>query len=259
MDFLKKHYDKVLLAVTLLLLIVAVVYLSFRLSELGQEGGTIQTKGAPVPALDITVYTNAIASLENPPRWSLAAPDLFGQPPGPPVDGGPGTNLPPETPQVYLLRVAREPFKLLFKAYTGNGSNIQINFRDFTKTFFVPAVGDFVQDRFENTGYKITKFERKTTNVVTNVGMVEQDVSELTLKHEGEEPILLKLRQETEQKEPVASIRCGTSTQSRKMARGQRFNCGGKTYIVVDMNQTQMIIVEAESGKKHTIGVTGSR
>ncbi len=264
MDFLKKHYEKVVLTVALLLLIVAAVYLAFQLGETGESAGPVRTTGETVPVLDISTYTNAIAFLNNPPQWFMIVPDLFGQPPSAPPRPPAGTNDLDGGPPVSLLRVAREPFKPRFYAYSWDaqkkeGYNFQINFRDFRKSFFVPAVGKYVQDDFENTGYKITKFERKTTNVVTNVGSQELDISELTLKHEGEEPILLVWGKEAEQKEPVAIVQCIESAQTLKVARGQRLACAGKTYIVVDINQTQMIIVDTESGKKHTIGLTGSR
>jgi hypothetical protein len=267
MDFLKKHFEKVAVALALLLLIIVAIWLSYKLSGLDQGGAAIRTKGAPVAPIDVTPYQNAINSLGNPPQWSMAAPDLFGQPPSAPVvlvD----TNRPDGGPPVYLLRVMREPFKLLFKAYTGSGGNFQINFRDFRKTFFVSSVGEFVKDRYEtvgseNTGYRITKFDKKVVSVYdpSISANVEKDVSEITLQHEGEAPIKLVLRQEAEQQEPVVLIRCASDPQTieNKKARGQRFVCERKTYIVVDITQTQMILLEPESGKKHTIGLTGSR
>lgn len=264
MDFLKKHFEKVVLTVALLLLIVTVVYLAFKLGETNEGTGPVRTTGEPVPPLDISTYTNAISSLGNPPQWSKIEPDLFGQPPVIRSSGPTGEVV--EGLPVSVLRVAREPFKLLFKEYSWDaqkkeGYNFQINFRDFRKSFFVQSVGKPVQDDFENTGYKIVKFERKFVEFDDpQLGRkVEKDVSELSLQHEGENPILLVWGQEAEEKEPVALIQCAGGTQTRKVARGQKFVCGGKTYIVVDMNQTQMIIVDTESGKKHTIGLTGSR
>jgi hypothetical protein len=160
-----------------------------------------------------------------------------------------------------LTQVLRQPFKLLLMAYSGNGDNFQINFLTRARTFVVPAVGDAIKDQFGDTGYVIKKFERKTIMVQdpTVGGQREEDVSELTIQHEGEAPILLVLGRITEEKEPVAVILCKGNTQPQQVSRQQQFDCGNKTYIVVDITETQMIIVEPQSGERHTISVGGSK
>jgi hypothetical protein len=259
MDFLKKHYEKIVLSVALLALILTALYLALQAGEFG--AGVVQPvpKGERVAAVDVSPYANALTALSNPPQWNMASRDLFGRGV---LTSGP-IEMPTNTfdggPPVLLLAVKREPFKLLLKAYSWDAGkraayNIQLNFRDFRKTFFVPAVGDFVQDRWENTGYKIASFTQKTTNIVTNVGRQDVDISELALQHAGEKPITLVLGREAEEEEPVAVFRCGTDLQDRSVRRGQRFACEGATYIVVDINSRQMIIVDAQSEeKKHVI------
>lgn len=263
MDFLKKHFEKVILAVALLVLIVSATLMALRVGALGTEveAVAIRTfKAEPVQPMDLSKYSNAIASLAQPVLWTNYPGNPFGPafaqtqevvivaPPPPPV-----------AVPVQLVRVQRELFKLRFMAYSGAGENFQLNFQFRPLSFFVHAVGDYVRNRQENTGYKIISFERKTTNVVTDVGPREVDVSELTLQHEGEEPIRLVLNREAVQREPVATIRCVADMRTLQVRRGQRLDCGAKTYIVVDINQTQMVIVDAQSEEKHTIGLTPAR
>ncbi len=257
MDFLKKHFEKVTLVVALLVLIAVAAVLVWKASNLGEQQFQPTRRGQPATGVDTTPYVAAMEILKNPARWvaprnPFAVGDIGGTIEAPVVSNG---------PPVALTKVLREPFKLLFKAYSWETAkqrpyNVQINFRDFTRTFFIRAVGDFVtdpNDRLANTGYKITKFERKSTNVVSNVGQEELDVSEITLLHENEKPIVLPLGREAEEQEPVAVIRCAMDMQSSQVRRAQRFSCGDKTYIVVDINSTQMIIVDAKSEKREVI------
>jgi hypothetical protein len=258
MDFLKKHFEKVALAAGLLLLIASAVYLSFRLNEVNQPPAPINVKGPAAPPMDLTTYAKAIESLNSPPQWKSSGQDMFSpvkaEAPLPPPE------IPTNGPPVVLLRVVREPFKLLFKAYIGEGRTFQLNFQFRPRTFFVEKVGDYVEDRFENTGYKLIKFGKKIIEVEDpQIGRkTAKDVSELTIQHEGEDPITLVLGREAQQQEPVALVQCGSGAQSFKVRRGQRFSCAGKTYIVVDMTPTQMIIVDEQTKEKHTIGPSGS-
>lgn len=260
MDFLKKHFEKVALAVGLLLLIASAIYLSLRLGEVNQPPGQINIRGEAAVPMDLTPYAKAIESLNNPPQWHDAGP-IFTPPGIIVVDNGSPPPPPPTNCLPQVLRIVREPFKLRFFSYTGEGHNFQINFRDFRKSFFVSSVDDYIKDKFEDTGYKIIKFEKKIVEEIDpNINApVVKDISRLTIQHEGEDPIVLVWGQQAEQKEPVAVVRWGENPQPFKVRRGQRFNCAGKTYIVVDMDSKQMIIVDEQSKEKHTIGLTGSR
>jgi hypothetical protein len=258
MDFIKKHYEKVVLAAALLALIGSAAFLAFKASALSQEvAETIRSpkpKGRPLEPTDIGPYTNAIACLQAPPVWADAA-DMFAT--GDrlisetrPVVEGP---VHPKDP-VVLLGISRRPFKLMFKSYMGEGQNFAVNFLTRSRTFFVAEVGMEIADQFERTGYFIKKFVR--TNEVQNipgVGPREVDTSFLIIQHEGDEPITLVLNRPTEEKEPVASVQCAEGNQTYAVSRGQKFDCSGKTYIVVDITSTQLIIMDKQSREKSTI------
>jgi hypothetical protein len=71
MDFVKKHYEKILLSVVLLGLVGALVFLPFLIisdqdTQRRMKEGIISRKVAPLPALDLTRETNVSARLQSP-------------------------------------------------------------------------------------------------------------------------------------------------------------------------------------------------
>jgi len=71
MDFVKKHYEKILLSVVLLGLVGALVFLPFLIisdqdTQRRMKEGIIHVKVAPLPALDLTRETNVFERLESP-------------------------------------------------------------------------------------------------------------------------------------------------------------------------------------------------
>ena len=101
MDFIKKHYEKIVLAVALVALIGSAAFLAFKVSALSEEVTDAirsRPKGKPLEPVDIGIYTNAIACLQAPPMWN-DGPDMFHTgdivkapaggdvPPGPPPPG----------------------------------------------------------------------------------------------------------------------------------------------------------------------------
>jgi hypothetical protein len=253
MDFLKKHYEKVALAVVLVALIASAIFLALRISALSSEPppNPVVGKAARAPHAVFGAYSNALEALAQPPLWTNESGfDRVGQSYMPDV-----TNRTTEFP-VVLMGVVRKPFKLLFKIYSYDadakeGYNYQINFQFRARTFFIRGIGDLIKDRYEDTGYKITKFEKKsaTVNDPTLGGQHEKDVSELTVQHEGGKPVVLVLGQESEDEEPVAQVRCGPAGATREYRRGQSFECERKTYRVfdIDIDLKQMIIIDTQT------------
>jgi hypothetical protein len=261
MDFLKKHYEKIALAVVLVALIVSAIYLALNISAISSEPppNPVVGKTALAPHAEFGAYSNALNALAQPPLWT----NTVGFDPILP-NGGTFTERPVITNEfpVYLLGVVRKPFKLLFKIYsydasTNEGYNFQINFQFRSRTFFISHVGDWIKDRYEDTGYKITKFEKKSTmvNDPTLGREHEKDVSEITVQHGTEKPVLLVLGQESEDQEPVAQVRCDVGGLTREYRRGQSFECERKTYRVfdIDMDQKQMVIIDAQTQEQHII------
>lgn len=265
MDFLKKHYEKIVLAVALVTLIVSAIYLALQVNTLSSEGPTARTSTRVTPSLHVplTTYSNAIDALAEPSLWTNAGRLFIPIPVGPVIALPPvtGTNTPPPEFPVSLVSVVRKPFKLLFMTYsldaTNGGYNFQINFQFRSRTFFIPAVGDVIKDHYEDTGYRIVTFERKSVLVddPTLGTKRDKDVSELTVQHEGNPPVILVLNRESEDQEPVALARCAGDPQTGEYRRGQLLTCKGVTYkvISIDINPNRMVIVNTQTQEQHTI------
>lgn len=262
MDFLKKHYEKVTLAAALILLIVSAVLLALKVSALStalEEPTRRSLKPALTPHTSLQVYSNAIQAVADPPVWStnvsltIFSATTYVAPKNIDITGA--TNGLP-----ILLAVVHKPFTLLFKTYSydadkGEGYNFQANFQFRARSFFIRAVGDLIKDRYEDTGYKVVKFEKKSKTVddPVNGAKHEIDVSELTVQHPGNKPKALVLGQAGVEEEPVAQIRCDVASPTREYRRGQLIQCTGKTYKVVDIDLKQMVIVDAQTGDNYTI------
>ncbi|HTS18389.1 MAG TPA: hypothetical protein VMP11_12510 [Verrucomicrobiae bacterium] len=261
MDFLKRHYEKLLLAAALVALIASAVYLAMSVGQVSNEEPMARSgsRAGATPHLNLETYSNAWTLLSEPPSWTNGNPFLRVDVPPPAVTNtNPGAA--PEFP-VVLLSLTRKPFKLLFKTYSFDpsrgGYNFQINFQFRARTFFIPAVGDVIKDHYDDTGYTITKFEKKSITVddPTVGGKREKDVSELTVQHDGGNPVVLVLNKESEDQEPVANVRCTKDGQTGEYRRGQTLTCGGTTYKVfdIDTNSKQMIIVDTQTQEQHII------
>ena len=73
MDFLKKHYEKITLAVALILLIVSAVVLAMKVSALSSaldDAPRRAPKPQLMPHVVLQVYSNAFQALADPPQWS---------------------------------------------------------------------------------------------------------------------------------------------------------------------------------------------
>jgi hypothetical protein len=261
MDFLKKHYEKIVLAVTLVALIVSAVLLAMNVgtlsSQLAEEPNYVPAV-APAPHAVLETYSNAVQLLSKPSLWTNEINPFVNTtiPPTP-------TNtvvVPTNDFQVVLMNVVRKPFKLLFMTYSydanaGTGYNFQINFQFRSRTFFTRSIGDPIRDRYEDTGYLITKFEKKSKIVDDPLlgSKREKDLSELTVQHEGGNPVVLVLGLESEDQEPVAEVRCHADGAIKEYRRGQSIECDRKTYKVVDITLQQMVIVDAQTQEQHII------
>ncbi|HUJ72015.1 MAG TPA: hypothetical protein VLZ30_07210, partial [Verrucomicrobiae bacterium] len=88
-------------------------------------------------------------------------------------------------------------------------------------------------------------------------GNHEKDVSELTVQHAGDNPVVLVLGQEAEEKEPVAQVRCTSTGPIGDYRRGQLIECQRRTYrvvdIVVDSDPKRMVIVDTQTQEQHII------
>lgn len=84
MDFLKKNYEKVLLSVVLLGLVVAVAYLPVKISQekqkLDEMRISLTPKAKPLPALEMTNENAALKLMADPPSVNFSTPNRLFNP-----------------------------------------------------------------------------------------------------------------------------------------------------------------------------------
>jgi hypothetical protein len=85
MDFLKKHYEKILLSVVLLGLVGALVFMALiipseqeKVREIGE--GIISGRVVPLPELDLTQQSNVVERLQSPYRLDFDTPNRLFNP-----------------------------------------------------------------------------------------------------------------------------------------------------------------------------------
>lgn len=266
MDFLKRHYEKLVLAVALLVLIGTAGYLANKVNDLRKQVQDaplrMPTKGRPVHPVPMDVYHRELARLKNPVLWTLPAGTMF---PNNPVPTDNGTNNPPPPPppnkDIFLRQVIREPFRLRFDAYNWDSIKkeahaFQINLPLRRRTYFVENLGQPVPEPGVTNRYVLVKFEKKSALVaVPGMDPIERDVSELVVQRTGEEPILLVLGRITEPN-PEVQVQCGKDPERLRLRVGGTFECDSRTYKVVDIAPTQMVIEDLKNGEKLPIPLT---
>jgi hypothetical protein len=266
MDWLKKYYEKLSLAGALLLLIGVAGGLLLKINSLNEEINQSlhpELANRPTPPISLTTYSNTAAALQSPPQWTNSQPAaLF-----PPVlvvvsvtKTTPVTTAEPPKPLLTLESTFRRPFPLQFKRYTYDakkniGKNFQINLTTQNYTFFIDRTDTEIADRHIKTGYRIIKFEHKTVMVdVSGIGKRETDVSELTVKREGEDPIVLAQGRTATFPKWHARIHC--SDKSIECSTGETFESGERTYKVLDVTNKAVVLQDLKSGEKQTLSVS---
>lgn len=262
MDFLKKHFEKLALALALLILIVSGIYLAFKVGQNRDDSGARTQRGKAVPPMAIDVFTNALASLKFPPQWTNVPFDPFNtQPRGADVEIHLPTQIVAQA-TIHLDKVVIRKFSLIFKSYSWDedkqvGRNFQINMARYDRTFMITEKGR-IEDQYEKTAYTITDFVRITTNIFdSSVGStLPVDISELTVQSDDNavKPKVLVLNVAALEDEPIATIRCNDG-EPVNVRRGAEIECGKNKYKVFDITPQKMIIKDTESGRERTIRV----
>ena len=261
MDFIKKHFEKILLATTLVVLLGVALVLWRKVDTLSEQvaAGLSGPTGKTNLALTRTAeYSNTIAAIQAPANWKTSPLDPFHTgieiyTPPPTNTNGPVKPILPVKPFV-LKTITRKPFRMIFKSYTGLGENFAVS--EGKRTFFISKVGDKIWSSIDkyDTGFVVSKFEKKESLIdVPGIGKHLRDTSELTIQRGTEPPILLVLNRITEEREPEAVIICQLDNLDLPVRKGQHVVCGGKLYNVVDITLKQVLIVDDETREKLTI------
>jgi hypothetical protein len=268
MDLLKKHIEKVALAIALVALIGSGAYFALSVGKLtGSIQNAISSHRPPKPTvqpLNISPYSNALVELTTPFEWAAMQQNPFLGWPTNAFEQSLVDTGKVETGRVQAvfsyIAIEHLPFQLLFRAYSWDPEkqrayNFQVNFIDQARTFFVAEVGKPIADRYHNTGFRIVNFQRVLTNVTDNVGEREVDMSLLTIQHADDTPIVLPLNKITTQSEPIGVLKIWGESQPRRLRAGQSFESLGQKYNVVDITPKQMLILDTQSKENKPVAV----
>ena len=266
MDFIKKHFEKILLTGALLVLIGVAGFLAWKVEKLSAEvnaGLKAPERERGLTFTPTVTYSNAMVGLKTPAAWRTNSTDPFHTEieivkaptvvtntiiKSVPIVG-------PKQPFA-LVKITRMPFKLVFKSYSGQGENFAIN--EGKRTMIVSKAGDKIWSSVDkyDTGYVVTKFELKKVQIeVPGISGAQRmhDVSELTIQRGSEPSIVLVINRVTEERDPEAVVTCLSDNQEMPVRKGQSVACGGKIYNVVDISLRQVIIVDDQSKEQFKV------
>jgi len=156
---------------------------------------------------------------------------------------------PRSDPDLVLLKVNRQDFELLFRAYawdevTKQARSFQLNTR--SRTFFIGKVGDEITLAKDKV-YKLIKFEKLQETVeVAGIGPQVRDASRVTISLPGQEPIVLPVNKRV-QPNPTAEIKCRAKDEPLTVKVGDSFACARVAYKVVDISPTQVILTTPDN------------
>jgi len=272
MEFLKKHYEKIALAIVSLLLMATALTLVNKLGFDGSELPDIEKNLSPAKPLDTNELMQISTLLKNPPAWrtndgprpfipeawNWDGKDLF------PLDEPPKQPTDIRDPADELdWWVASRAFPVKFMAVTsgaGASAVFQINIAG-TGSKFV-KIGDApvkqpiygVVEEFSVLRYE----EKKVEWFNPRIGAKQvSDISELVLQRKSAgivKEILLVVGKQATESDPVARYQSSaTGEWSGDLKKGSKFAYKGKTYELVrlDINLPQLIFKDVQTQKEY--------
>lgn len=161
---------------------------------------------------------------------------------------------PPFWQKLRLKEFTQTKFRVLLSAYTGDpldpaSLTFQINTLDVNQPTQFLKLGD----KIEGTKFKLDKFEFKS--FVTENG-VKTDISELTVVNtETGDSVLLVLEKIANSPDSFAVFSYLIDGSEYKVQLGKSFTLPplNTQYNVVDINSSQAVIQDAQTGEKHTV------
>ena len=172
-------------------------------------------------------------------------------------------SFPQASDYITYLGPKRQPFYLRFLGYTksGDGSyTFQININDFDYTYFVRE-GQQIASGARKENYFVDKFEFEETEEFDSSthSKRKKEVSRLFV-HRGDDPTPIKLtyKQVAVDTLPRARLRNEFEKNARGgaeqvVAKGDEFQMRGKTYKVVDIKETEVIIADTLAQQEFVI------
>lgn len=272
MEFLKKHYEKIALAIVSLMMIATALTLVGRLGFDGSKPPAIDINISPAKPLDTNELMQIATLLKNPPSWrtndgprpfipepwNWNGKELFPAtepPPTPVVAGDPADELQwwmaSRTFPMKFMSVASEVgTNKVFAINPGAGGTRFVKIGD-------PPIRQLIYGTMEE--FTVLRYEEKKVewfNPAIGAKTVT-DVSVLTLQRKSAgvtKEIPLVVGKQVLESEPVARYQSSaTGEWSGDLKKGSKFSYKGKTYELVrlDINPPQLIFKDVQIQKEY--------
>ena len=256
MDFLKKHYEKLLLALVLVGLVVAIAYLPFKISSEKQSLEDLRTslthpKVKPLTNLDLSVPSNTLQRMDvpvvvdfsepnrlfNPRRWLKTADNRL----IPAETAGPRTAVVTNIAPLYL-RLTLDNVNVTADNTARYGIGVE------RQNAAKPA------DRAKKQTYVKLKEGNDIFALESVQGKPEDPTSiTLTLKDTGEAAVITKEKPFARVDGYMADLKYPPESKSFTQRRvGSSINLNGEEYKIVAISQNE-VVLSAPNQKKWTI------
>lgn len=258
MEFLKKHYEKVLLSVVLVGLTVAAAWLPIMVSSVRQAlqdatSGYVNPKVKPLPALDLTTNEMALKRLIQPPKFASAA--ATGHSVFNPLkwrkkaDGTPVPDLDTGLNALSVTNIVPLYLIVEYKGTRDSGDNLRYNFV-VTRQAATNTAGQHPVQRTTALGAKNDVF------ILKDIKGPKEDPSEFILELND-----FKTTVSVSKEQPVRYL-AGYSAdfyyeiEKRsylKQRVGQKLNLAGSAYNIVAIQQGDVTLEDSKTKKRTTV------
>ncbi len=257
MEFLKKHYEKVLLSLVLVGLTVAAAWLPIKVSSVRQAlqdatSGYVNPKVKPLPALDMTTNEMALKRLVQPRKFALADPghSVFN-----PIkwrkkpDGTPVPDLDTGLNALSVTNIAPLYLIVEYKGPRDAGDNLRYQFV-VTRQAATNVAGQRPVQRTAALGAKNEVF------ILRDIKGPKEDPSELIL-----ELTEFKATVSVTKEQPVRYLAGYAADFYYEMEKrsflkqraGQKLNLAGSAYNIVAIQQGDVTLEDSKTKKRTTI------
>lgn len=272
MEFLKKHYEKIALAIVSMMMISTALILVNKLGFDGAEAPAIDKNIAPAKPLDTNELIQIATMLKNPPAWRTNdgsrpfipevwkwnGKELFlsgEEPKEVVVTADPADDLD------WLMASRTFPIKFMGVASeVGNNKVFQINIAGAGSRFVKigdPPVRQAIYGTMEE--FSVLRYEENKKKWFNpKIGSEQEvDLSELVLQRKSGgivKEVRLPVGKQVLESEPVARYQSRvTGEQSPELKQGSKFTYKGKAYELVrlDTYQSQLIFKDSQTQKEH--------
>lgn len=258
MDFVKKHYEKIILSVVLLGLVGALVFLPFMIASdkhAQEEAGNIvlSPKVAPLPEIDVTGQSNILARLHSPNGLDLSTTNRVFNP----------------------LEWQRGADNNLIKLKTGNEVGLGALVVTKITPLYLALTFDGVQTNELSTVYIIgvekqaaptpalrrkqqryaAVNEKKDAFTLVKAEGAPENPSQLVLKLADTGEMVTVTRQKPYQRADAYAVDLRYDPEKKNFTgrrEGASVSFGGEDYIIVAIHQNEVILLAQSNQKKTT-------